>query len=89
MKFTFRYLPPGLWYHDMPTIYALVNAAAKFFPTFDQFPKDLLPNVPEKGETELTKEGRRFYDSCPLYAALEAKEPWLMWQQHHFKGSAP
>ncbi|MEX2243062.1 MAG: hypothetical protein WD716_04355 [Fimbriimonadaceae bacterium] len=87
--FTYRYLPPGLWYHDPHTIYALINSAAKFFPTYRDFPKDLIPNVPEKVETELTKEGRRFYESCPMYALLEAKEPWLTWHQHHPKGGVP
>lgn len=83
---TYRYIPPGCWCPDVQMIRAYINAAAKVFPSYDLFPPDLLPTPPAEGAEELSAAGMAFYESCPTYAKLEAKEPWITWHQHHPEG---
>ncbi len=84
--FTYRFLPPGLWSNDVGLIHALVNTAAQVFPSFEEYPPDLLPAIPNRGDLELTPAGLAFWESCPMYGKLTAMEPWLTWDQHHPAG---
>lgn len=84
--FTYRYLPPGLWHNDGEGIRTLINLAANVFPTYDEFPADFIPAPPVEGADELTAKGKALFESCPIYARFEAKEPWMTWHQHHPEG---
>lgn len=88
-SFTYRYIPPGFWNQDLQIVRAYMNAASKLFPTFEEFPASLLPTTPSEGAENLTTSGKAFYESCPTYAKLTLKEPWMTWEQHHPKGGMP
>ncbi len=81
-RFIYRYVPPGLWDADVGVMTAMINTAATVYPTFGEYPPELIAAVPVSGTAEFTRAGRAFYESCPIYAELRALEPYFYWDQY-------
>ncbi|HRI43120.1 MAG TPA: hypothetical protein PLL78_02780 [Fimbriimonadaceae bacterium] len=87
MVFTYRAVPLGLIANSRPGTCALLNEAGRRFAVCDAMPPGFAPPDPEPPPDPndsgawLDEEGRKFFDSCPLYAVLRLKEPYVYWQQ--------
>jgi hypothetical protein len=84
--FEYRYVPSGLWMIDPAKTIAQINRAANVYPTFNDYPPDLIAEEPPGGQADLTAAGEEFYRSCPRYGRLHALKPTLTWTAYRPDG---
>jgi hypothetical protein len=87
MVFTYRAIPLGLFADSRANTCALLNVAGKRFAVCDATPPGFAPPDPETPPDPadpgswLDPDGRKFFESCPLYAVLRLRAPYVYWKQ--------